>query len=67
MKAYSLDLRARVAAACQLPDATLPDVAQQFSVSLSFVEKLRRHLRQTGSLAAGAGRCRAWMQPPASN
>lgn len=36
--------------------ATLPAVAQRFSVSLSFVEKLRRHLRQTGSLAPAGGR-----------
>lgn len=56
MKAYSLDLRERVAAACQRPGATLGAVAQQFSVSLSFVEKLRRQQRQTGSLAPAGGR-----------
>ncbi|MEJ7659964.1 MAG: hypothetical protein WKG07_10240 [Hymenobacter sp.] len=31
-------------------------VAQQFSVSLSFVEKLRRQQRQTGSLAPAGSR-----------
>ena len=51
MSAYSLDLRERIAAACQVSGASLPAVAQQFSVSLSFVEKLRRQQRQTGSLA----------------
>ncbi|ALW85692.1 hypothetical protein AUC43_11700 [Hymenobacter sedentarius] len=56
MKAYSLDLRARIAAACQRPGATLAAVAQQFSVSLSFVEKLRRRQRQTGTLAPAGGR-----------
>lgn len=56
MKAYSLDLRERVAAACQRPGATLGAVAQQFSVSLSFVEKLRRQQRRTGSLVPAGGR-----------
>ena len=40
MKAYSLDLRERVAAACQQPGRTVGAVATQFSVSVSFVAKL---------------------------
>ena len=52
MKAYSLDLRERVAAACTQPGRTVGAVAAQFSVSVSFVAKLLRRQRQRGSLAA---------------
>ena len=52
MKAYSLDLRERVAAACAQPGRTVPLVAAQFSVSVSFVEKLLHRQRTTGSVAA---------------
>ena len=51
MKAYSLDLRERGAAACQQPGRTLGAVAAQFSVSVSFVEKLLQRQRTSGSLA----------------
>ena len=51
MKAYSLDLRERVAAACQQPGRSLGAVAAQFSVSVSFVEKLLQRQRTSGSLA----------------
>ena len=51
MKAYSLDLRERVAAACQQPGRTLGAVAAPFSVSVSFVEKLLQRQRTSGSLA----------------
>ena len=51
MKAYSLDLRERVAAARQQPGRTIGAVAAQFSVSVSFVEKLLRRQRTSGSLA----------------
>ena len=51
MKAHSLDLRERVAAACQQPGRTLGAVAAQFSVSVSFVEKLLQRQRTSGSLA----------------
>ena len=51
MKAYSLDLRERVAAACQQPGRSIGAVAAQFSVSVSFVEKLLRRQRASGSLA----------------
>ena len=49
MKAYSLDLREHVAAACQQPGRTIGAVAAQFNVSVSFVEKLLQ--RTSGSLA----------------
>ncbi|RZK90968.1 MAG: transposase [Hymenobacter sp.] len=52
MKAYSDDLRQRVAAACAVPGRSLPQVAAQFAVSLSFVEKLRRRQRTHNSVAA---------------
>lgn len=52
MKAYSDDLRQRVAAACAVPGRSLPQVAAQFAVSLSFVEKLLRRQRTSGSVAA---------------
>ena len=52
MKAYySLDLRERVAAACQPLGRTIEAVAAQFSVSVSFVEKLLQRQRTSGSLA----------------
>ena len=42
MKAYSLDLRERVAAACSEPGAKIHEVAARFAVSLSFANKLLR-------------------------
>lgn len=68
MKAYSLDLRARVAAACAQPRRTVPAVAAQFSVSVSFVEKLLHRQRTMGSVAAlpppQRPRPRTWMPGP---
>ena len=52
MKSYSLDLRERVAAAAAVAGVTLAQVAQQFAVSKSFVEKLRARQQTTGSIAA---------------
>jgi transposase len=52
MKAYSLDLRQRVLAACQSAERTLPQVAAQFSVSVSFISKLVRRQRTSGSAEA---------------
>ncbi len=51
MHAYSLDLRTRVAAACHEPGARQAQVAERFGVSRSFVAKLLRRERETGSLA----------------
>jgi len=52
MKAYSNDLRERVAAACATPGATQTAVAARFCVSVSFVEKLCQRQRASGSVAA---------------
>lgn len=52
MKAYSNDLRERVAAACAEPGATQIAVVARFCVSVSFVEKLRQRQRASGSVAA---------------
>lgn len=52
MKPYSADLRERIAAACTAGDSSLGQVAARFSVSLSFVNKLLKRQRTSGSLAA---------------
>ena len=52
MKAYSLDLRERVVAACAKPETRIHQVAAQFGVSTSFIDKLLRRQRTTGSVAA---------------
>ena len=52
MKPYSVDLRERIAAACAAGDSSLGQVAVRFSVSLSFVNKLLKRQRTSGSLAA---------------
>jgi transposase len=56
MKPYSEDLRERVMAACAVDGLSVGGVAAQFRVSVSFVYKLRRRQRTTGSLAALAHR-----------
>ena len=59
MKTYSLDLRQRVLAACDLGEMTQAEVAQQFQVSRPWLVKLRCRRRETGSIAAlphGGGR-----------
>ena len=52
MKAYSIDLRERVVAACGEPGARIYQVAARFCVSVAFVDKLLRRQRTTGSVAA---------------
>ncbi len=52
MKPYSEDLRERVVAACAEAGRSVGEVAAQFRVSVSFIHKLRRHQRTTGSVAA---------------
>lgn len=52
MQAYSDDLRQRVAAAHATGQFTISQVASRFSVSTSFVEKLLKRQRTTGSVAA---------------
>lgn len=51
MKPYSQDLREKVVRALAA-DETQEEVADRFSVSLSFVEKLWRRWRTSGSCAA---------------
>jgi transposase len=52
MEAYSDDLRERVATACATGQFTIPQVASRFAVSVSFVNKLLRRQRISGSVAA---------------
>jgi transposase len=66
MKAYSLDLRERVAAACDAGDATREQVAARFSVSVPWIRKLLRQRRETGSIEPrphGGGHPRAFDGP----
>ena len=62
MKTYSMDLRERVVAACDARDGTREQIAARFSVSVSWVRKLIRRRRETGSIAP---RPRGGGQPPA--
>jgi transposase len=50
MRAYSMDLRERVWADCQAGMRT-PGVAEKYSVSESWVRRLRQRQRATGSIA----------------
>ncbi|MCA1628596.1 MAG: IS630 transposase-related protein [Acidobacteria bacterium] len=51
MKPYSQDLREKIVRALE-GDNTQEEVADRFSVSLSFIEKLWRRFRTTGSCSA---------------
>ena len=51
MTAYSNDLRGRVVAAYDAGEGTQEQVAARFAVSLSWVRKLLRRRRVTGSIA----------------
>jgi transposase len=64
MRPYSMDLRQRVAATIDEHEGSQRQVAERFRVSLSFVARLLRRRRQSGSLAPkphGGG------HPPALN
>src|SRR5215218_7880075 len=50
MRAYSMDLRARVWADCQA-GMTTSAVAEKYSVSASWVRRLKQRQKATGSLA----------------
>ena len=59
MRAYSTDLRERVVAACDARHGTRAEIAARFSVSESWIRKLLRRRRDTGSIAPkprGGGR-----------
>jgi transposase len=62
MAAFSLDLRVRIAAACDAGIDTRAQIAERFAVSESWLRRLLQRRRQTGALAPrphGGG------QPPA--
>jgi len=50
MEAYSLDLRERVVAAYEKGNNTIAEIAAKFSVGETFLKKMLRQKRQTGSL-----------------
>lgn len=52
MKPYSQDLREKIIQALEAQEETQSDIADRFTVSLSFVEKLWRQWQTTGSCAA---------------
>lgn len=49
-RAYSMDLRERIIAACDRGESAA-EVAERYSVSASFIEKLKRRRREEGTLA----------------
>jgi transposase len=51
MKAYSLDLRQKIVDAYAEGNLSQRQLAKQFRVALSFVEKLLKQHRETGSIA----------------
>jgi transposase len=52
MKAYSSDLCAKIAQACDEGAASRRQLARQFRVSVAFIQKMLRRRRLTGRLAA---------------
>ena len=63
MRAFSMDLRERVIAACDEGGATREQVAARFSVSVRWVRDLLKRRRDTGSIAPrprGGGRAPAF-------
>ncbi len=56
MRALSMDLRERVAAACDEGLDTRAEIAERFSVSESWIRRLLQRRRETGSLAPRAHR-----------
>ncbi|MCA1603174.1 MAG: helix-turn-helix domain-containing protein [Pyrinomonadaceae bacterium] len=62
MRPYSQDLREKIVRALEEQEETQDEIADRFSVSGSFVAKLWRRWRETGSCAAlahGGGRLRS--------
>ena len=51
MKAYSMDLRQRVVAACDEGLDTHVEIAERFAVSQSWIRRLLQRRRDTGSIA----------------
>jgi transposase len=50
MRAYSLDLRERVVAAYEKGEQTIAEIADGFSVGQTFLKKMLRQKRETGSV-----------------
>ncbi len=62
MRPYSQDLREKIVRALEEQEETQDEIAERFAVSGSFVAKLWRRWRETGSCAAlahGGGRLRS--------
>jgi hypothetical protein len=57
MNAYSSDLGAKMAQACDEGAASRRQLARQFRVSVAFLQKMLRRRRLTGRLAAAAHTC----------
>lgn len=51
MKAYSLDLRQKIVDAYAAGNISQRQLAQRFQVALSFIQKLLKRYRETGSIA----------------
>jgi transposase len=69
MKAYSMDLRERVVAACDARAGTHERIAARFSVSLRWIGDLLSRRRRTGSIAPkprGGGRAPAFDEAAAA-
>lgn len=49
MRAYSLDLRERVVASYEKGTGTIAEIAARFSVGETFLKKMLRQKRETGS------------------
>lgn len=63
MKAYSIDLRQRVVAAYDAGEGTQEQLAARFAVSYSWVRKILRRRRDTGSIEPkphGGGHAKAF-------
>jgi transposase len=68
MKAYSMDLRERVVAACDRGEGTREEIAKRFRVGVAWVYRLLQRRRQTGSFGPkphGGGQKPAF-DPPAA-
>jgi transposase len=51
MQAYSLDLRQRIVQAYEQGEGSIAEIAERFSVSPAFVNKMLRQWRQTSDLS----------------
>ena len=52
MKTYSIDLRERIVEAVDNKEGTLREIAETFKVNKSFIDKLLKQRRETGSIEA---------------